>query len=284
MDGIMDILNSKDMTEAGPLALIDDPSDDEDKYKEYLPGVQKGDLSKRAVSRPVARTKCVSFSPTNRSWAATTTEGLLVYSLDDTLIFDPFELDIDITPENITLLLNKKEYLKTLVMAFRLNEPKIIETVYESIPTTEIQLIVSGFPVSYVQKLLAFISNQIANSPHLEFHLVWCIHISNYHGTYMKDNSTQFMSLFRDLQKNITKQHQDLSKISDDNMYTMDYMCTIKLSKDSLQTIALPTDKETERNLSENSQLEENTTSRVKSNKKKGKKLTDQAKVQKSGQ
>ena len=33
-----------------------------------------------------------------REWAAVTTEGLLVYSLDNINIFDPFDLEISITP------------------------------------------------------------------------------------------------------------------------------------------------------------------------------------------
>jgi periodic tryptophan protein 2 len=36
LDGIMDFLNSKNMTEAGPLGLIDDPPSDEEKYYKQL--------------------------------------------------------------------------------------------------------------------------------------------------------------------------------------------------------------------------------------------------------
>ena len=36
-----------------------------------------------------------------REWAAVTTEGLLVYSLDNINIFDPFDLEISITPATI---------------------------------------------------------------------------------------------------------------------------------------------------------------------------------------
>lgn len=56
------------------------------------------------------------FSPNGRSWAAATTEGLLIYSLDDSYIFDPFDLDIDITPQTIFQTLKEKEYLKSLIV------------------------------------------------------------------------------------------------------------------------------------------------------------------------
>lgn len=44
-------------------------------------------------------TKCVQFAPTGRGWAAASTEGLLIYSLDDFVMFNPFELDESVTPD-----------------------------------------------------------------------------------------------------------------------------------------------------------------------------------------
>lgn len=63
-----------------------------------------------------ARVAAVSFSPTGRAWAAATTEGIIIYSLDETLFFDPFDLDIEITPDNIMTVLQNKQYLKALVV------------------------------------------------------------------------------------------------------------------------------------------------------------------------
>lgn len=106
------------------------------------------------------------FSPTGRSFSAVTTEGLLIYSLDETLIFNPFELGIDITPQNVEKCLSKFEYLKALVvlidfiltkdqMSFHLNEKALITKVFESIPPLEIQLIVQDLPYNYLNKYLS---------------------------------------------------------------------------------------------------------------------------------
>lgn len=43
----------------------------------------------------------MQFSPTGQQWAAATTEGLLVYSLNTGLIFDPWDLQIGITPASV---------------------------------------------------------------------------------------------------------------------------------------------------------------------------------------
>lgn len=50
-----------------------------------LPGVQKGDMASRNY-KPEIRVFSVKFSPTAQSWAAATTEGLLIYALDKGLI------------------------------------------------------------------------------------------------------------------------------------------------------------------------------------------------------
>lgn len=46
-----------------------------------LPGVQKGDMATRNF-KPEIRVYSVRFSPTAQSWAAATTEGLLIFALD----------------------------------------------------------------------------------------------------------------------------------------------------------------------------------------------------------
>ena len=72
-----------------------------------------------------------------RAWAATTTEGLLIYSLDNNLVFDPFELEIEITPVNVKKTLSKGEYSTALMLSFRLNEHSLIQEVLENIPVSD---------------------------------------------------------------------------------------------------------------------------------------------------
>ena len=62
------------------------------------------------------------------------TKGLLIYSLDETVTFDPFDLTFDLTPLSILKALDSHEYLNALVMGFRLNEKPPIQGVYENIP------------------------------------------------------------------------------------------------------------------------------------------------------
>lgn len=126
LEGVIDYLDTRNLSEGGPLELIDhtdsESSDDEDDNREEsrrqsisLPGVQSGYYSQRRV-RPAIRTRSVRYSPTGRQWACCTTEGLLLYSLDETLLFDPFQLNIDITPDTILHTLQQHLYLKALIV------------------------------------------------------------------------------------------------------------------------------------------------------------------------
>lgn len=102
LDGVLDFLNSKKMTEAGPMDLIDDDNSD---AEEGVDKQTRGNLgynlpgSMPNRGRPIIRTRCLRIAPTGRSWAAATTEGVLIYSIDESFIFDPTDLDIDVTPE-----------------------------------------------------------------------------------------------------------------------------------------------------------------------------------------
>lgn len=68
-----------------------------------------------------------------RSWAAATTEGLLIFSLDGSLSFQPEDLGVDVTPQRIVELLKEKNYSLALSYSFRLNEDSLIKRVVESI-------------------------------------------------------------------------------------------------------------------------------------------------------
>lgn len=205
LDGTEEFLDSRKVNSAGiNVDLIDDRdgSDLEDRMDTSLPGASRGagDMSIRRY-RQEARTKCVQFSPTGRAWAAASTEGLLIYSLDESITFDPFDLSIELTPEAVLEVLSQSEYLKALVMAFRLNEKPLIQRVYESVPGGDVRLIARQLPLVYVPIILKFVGEHLDKSPHLEFDLVWVHSLLMSHGRTLRDRSGEFASVFRVLQK-----------------------------------------------------------------------------------
>ncbi|KAI9032276.1 quinon protein alcohol dehydrogenase-like superfamily [Hyaloraphidium curvatum] len=226
LDGMLEKLNSKNLAQGVPLDMIDDVSDDEDledRMDQSLPGVQRGDRSVRKT-RPEIRVSEVRFAPTGRAWAAAATEGLLVYSLDEVADFDPFDLELEITPAAIAEAAGQREYLRALVMAFRLGERSTQSTVYHALPVNEVPLLCRDMPVKYLGRTLELVSWELNSSPRLEFHLTWVNSLLRYHGFWLKDHASGFLSTLRALQKHLIGFHDDLSRTCDENSHALDYL------------------------------------------------------------
>ena len=97
LDGVRTKLHSAHLTEAGPVEdiVLDEDSDDGMNPAKTARGVLR--RSER-VTKLAIRASCVRFAPDGRSWAAASTEGLVIYSLDDALQFDPTGLELETTP------------------------------------------------------------------------------------------------------------------------------------------------------------------------------------------
>jgi len=225
LDGMQEMLNSRNMTEAGPLSLIED--DEHGRNVLSLPGVLKGDMSSRRVS-PEIQTKCVKFSPTGRAWAAATTEGLLLYSLNPSMAFTPYDLEMETTVEKTLEFLSEKELGKAIVCSLRLNEDELVQRVIESVNPDDIQGICQSLGDEFSVRLLNHVAKQLETSNHLEFYLLWSKHLLFSSGKHLKENSLEHMPLFISLQKNLTRASENLGKLCDGNIYTLEYLLNMK--------------------------------------------------------
>ena len=103
----------------------------------------KADLPGAAgQKRPAIRSRCVALSPAGREWAAATTEGLLLYSLDEDLVFDPTDLGEDVTPQAVHQAVRQKLYLKALLTAFRLQNTGLMQHALLSTPASEVGVLI----------------------------------------------------------------------------------------------------------------------------------------------
>lgn len=226
LDGTQTMLNSKNMTEAGPKQLLDtqgDESDLEDRIDRTLPGSTRGDASTRKT-RPEVRTRAVQLSPTGRAFAAATTEGLLLYSLDKEIVFDPYELDIDITPTTILAALKRKEYLKALLMSLRLSQAQVTVKVIEGIPPADIPLVIREFPESYLSRLLRFLNSYAEKTPHVEFYLLWCSALLTRFGRILKSGKGEYAGQVRNMQKDVLRIKTELQSVGDEIGFILGYV------------------------------------------------------------
>lgn len=227
LSGTQEFLNSKLLTEAGPSGLLDEQgeaSDLEDRIDRSLPGSKRGDPSARRRTREV-RVTGVAFSPSGTSFCAASTEGLLIYSLDSTVQFDPFELTMEITPAStLAVLEQEKDYFKALVMAFRLNEAGLIQRVFQTIPYTDIGLVVEHFPTVYVARLLRYVAAQTEQSPHVEFCLLWIKALVDKHGAWLTANRGKVDVELRVVARAVAKMRDEIRRLADENVYMVDYL------------------------------------------------------------
>lgn len=228
LSGTQEFLNSKLMTEAGPQGDLDEmgeESDRENRIDKRLPGSKRGGDPSERKQNPEVRVTGLGFSPAGTAFCAASTEGLLIYSLDNTVQFDPFDLNMEITPAStIAVMENEKDYLKALVMAFRLNEAGLIKRVFQAIPPAEVGLVVADVPTVYVSRLLRFVAAQTEASPHIEFCLLWIKAIVDKHGNWLRENRAKIDVELRVVSRAVSRMRDEIRRLADDNVYMIDYL------------------------------------------------------------
>jgi periodic tryptophan protein 2 len=233
LDGTQEFLNSSAIMSNGlPRDMIDtegEASDLEDRIDRSLPGAKRGRDATARTLRQDVRVTSAEFAPTGRSFCAASTEGLLIYSLDDTGMddFDPFDLDIDVTPQNIRAMLGQKEpdYLKALVMAFRLNDKTLIRKAYEAVPYASIPFLIRELPRVYLHRLLMLLGHEMEASPHLEFALLWLGEIFSVHGRYIKERPGDFASELRAVLRGVDGIGKQVRTLSERNAFDIEFLC-----------------------------------------------------------
>ena len=226
LDGTQEFLNSRNLTEAGPRGLLDnegEASDLEERIDRTLPGASRGDASRRRT-RPEVRVQALCFSPVGGAFCAASTEGLLVFALDSALQFDPFDLDLDVTPAAVNGAIARGDCLRAMILAFRLNERSLMRRVYVATPLTDVALVVSSLPTVYLSALMGLIIHMINDSANLELNLRWVETVLRLHGPYLKESSHDYSSELRSLQQLLDQTQKHLTWVAEENSHVLEYL------------------------------------------------------------
>ena len=92
-----------------------------------VPGALKGDGAKRSLREEIY-CNAVKFAPSGELFAAASSQGLMIFSLDPSLAFDPFDLHEDVTPDAVNYALAGEDYGLFVADVFRIMDGKIGRT------------------------------------------------------------------------------------------------------------------------------------------------------------
>lgn len=174
------------------------------------------------------RCKCIKFSPSNDSFCCCTTEGLIIYSIDDMMLFNPIDLDINITIDSIQNTIKEGSINKALLMSLCLNEKEYIIKCIEKCNIGEVSLVIKTIPQEYLYRILEVLVKEIESSKHIEYYLYWCLNILQIDGEIIHKNIKSYLGLIRSLYKIISGHRNELLKLVENNVYTLDYLCNTK--------------------------------------------------------
>ncbi len=172
----------------------------------------------------------VAMASTGRSFAALTQDGMVIYSLDDNLRFDPFDLEVDVTPVRVqAILTEERHYLKAFVFALRLAIPALTEDVWMAIPAEAIPIVARGLPHKYLAPTAAFLAAVALKSSHLHRCLTWAGALALEHGLAMKADLAMLKGPLRLLYKNLRTAYGEVAPVSDETMHLLSYMATTSI-------------------------------------------------------
>ncbi|VDK18089.1 unnamed protein product [Anisakis simplex] len=217
LDGVTLDINRRNLTEFGNMALVD-ASDSEDeadgKKRIKLAGTKHSDMAERSA-KPEIRVQHINFSPTGLSFAVCSTEGVCVFSRDNRLIFDPYELNVEVTPKGIKQKLAQAEYSHALVMALRLNDAQLIEQCVLATPLAQVDVVTRSLAIIYAEKLLQWLSNgkNTLAQRHIQLWQLWLKSILLEHAQQIKLNRSANLASLTAIQQLISNHSNLVSKL-----------------------------------------------------------------------
>ena len=174
---------------------------------------------------PEVTSACLRFSPTGRSWAAATPLGLMVFSLDGSVTFDPVDLFEECTPQSARFAASKGEFSQALAQALFLGEPELIDEIMGTVPLDTLSLVVRGVPRAQLARCFEAIAKRIEESTALEYNLAWALALLS---RLSEADVTRFrpklLPSFRSVQRAIVRQERLLARACDENMYDLDHI------------------------------------------------------------
>ena len=218
LNGLLYKLNSKYDNNKTLLQQDNNGLDSEDeleynnKQKNILPG-NKTNLI------PEVKINSIKFSNTNRSFAVGTTEGIYIYSLDKSLSFNKLSISIEVTLKDALYAFENNNYIKGIIYSIYLKKIDLLDKYFNSIPISQVQLIVDKIPFSLVSPLLDYLCIKLEKDIHLQYVMIWINLLLKKNCRQLKNSKNK--AVFMNLHRALMKMFKGIVNIVEDNIYTL---------------------------------------------------------------
>ena len=230
LDGVVDRINSRHIVDGIDVTTMrGDSDDDEHLAANTLPGAGKGSNARdgRRNTKEEVITSCVKFSPSGRDWAAATTQGLQIFSLDANIVFMPLELDESVTPQAIHTAIAQQRFDKAIAYSLQLGEPDSIRKAVACVPPSSIGLLCRSIDVRLLADFMRFLADELVYSRHIEFYLQWCSAILTFFGPFLQADSVQFQASLRALIRAVGGLEREMQAHCDLNQFNLDFLSLV---------------------------------------------------------
>ena len=166
-------------TEAGNVNNIDVEDDDihlRQRKSLELPGSRhRHHATGKRKTELTCRTSHISFASHGTEFAASTSDGLLIFSSASASgrMFRPLQLDSTITEGRVRELLDAGQFTLALVSALLLRERSLVLEAMRRTPPSSIPVAVASVPSTAFPDLLRWIADEVEASPALQQALLW---------------------------------------------------------------------------------------------------------------
>lgn len=220
LSGVLDKLNSKQMTEAGPIDEFElGEYDGDQEFDEHgIPVKSRPGILRNVVKVQVKASK-VAYSSTGRSFAVVTSEGLLIYSMEHNEKWMPMGLDIEISKPKIVESLIKEEYVSALISALVMAEDDLTWKVLMRIPLNEVNMVVSQIRGNELISLVCLLGQQAGKTCELGVIMAWTKELCKVHSQKLRGRSE-----IRNLLRNMAKKYSEMAWMTQDNTYLLQYL------------------------------------------------------------
>ena len=185
LDGTTDVLRSSDFDSSFGAALgeargkiqIDEFDAASGKHFRKVgttPGATRGSEANRSTLESISTSRAL-FSPTGSEFAIATTQGVMIYGLDEALVFDPRLATENVDKSTVSSHLANRQWSAAIVGALHLNETDVISSVIRKTPVGDVDAAVRGLPAAYATALARSLARELEGTAYFEFILHWVV-------------------------------------------------------------------------------------------------------------